>query len=59
MMSIVMLCSVARLLEGAMAARMGAGEIFGHGRNLVKEDVLQRVQLGKYQHVKEKKTATK
>jgi len=56
MMSVVMLCSVARSLEGAMAARMGAGEVFEHGRNSVKEDVLRRVRLGKYQHAKEKKT---
>jgi hypothetical protein len=54
-MSVVMLCSVARSLEGAMAARMGAGEVFEHGRNLVKEDVLRRVRLGKYQHAKGKK----
>ena len=39
-MSIVMLCSVAGSFEGAVAARMGAGEIYGHGRNLVKVDVL-------------------
>ena len=40
MMSIVMLGSVVGTLKGTITARMSTGEVFRHGRSLVKEDVL-------------------